>query len=116
MDSEQKKKAIVKWGSIAAIGVVGLVVSPIIYFAIKGLFGLAVAAVMGAAVVFGAPPLLQKFANWKLKAMKSEAAANPIETFEREYTQRNAEIKLYSATLTGFLAELSTFVDQYEEF
>lgn len=70
-----------KWG----IGIIGaVIVSPIVYTAavsvISAAAAVAVAGVVGLAIIHGAPVVSMKFANWKIKGIVSEAQENPIET------------------------------------
>ena len=69
--------ALAKWG----IGLAGaVVIAPMVFLAVKGILGLALAGVLGLALVHGAPVAAMKFANWRLRGLKQEARANPIET------------------------------------
>lgn len=80
MDINERKARIQKWATVGLIGVIGLVVSPIIFMAITGLIGLIIAATVGLLVVTFTPYVSMKLANWKVKAIMHEAGENPIET------------------------------------
>jgi Tfp pilus assembly protein FimV len=80
---ETKRQKYYKWGQIAVIGVLGLIASPIVFLAIKGIIGLMVAATLGLAAITFAPYISMKFANWKVAAIVAEAKENPIETMEK---------------------------------
>lgn len=80
MDITERKERFRKWTTLGLIAVAGLIVSPLIFLAIKGIVGLAIAAVAGLAIVTFTPIVAMKFANWKVKAIASEAKENPIET------------------------------------
>ena len=77
---EQRKARIKHLTTLGLIAVTGLVVSPVIFLAIKGLVGLVVAGVIGLAIVQFTPVVAMKFANWKVKGIVAEAKENPIET------------------------------------
>mgnify|MGYP006055801867 FL=1 len=77
---EQIKSSYDKWVKILLIGAASIIVSPIIFFAVKGAVGLALAAFVGLIIVNAAPVVSMKIANWKVKAITSEAKENPIET------------------------------------
>ena len=94
-DLETKRKRIETVVKIALLGVAGFVVAPFIYTAITGLVGLVVAATVGLVIVNLAPSAGALIANWRLKALKAVAAANPIETLENQYAEReNALLKI----------------------
>lgn len=94
-DLETKRKRIETVVKIALLGVAGFLVAPFIYTAITGLVGLVVAATAGLVIVNLAPSAAALIANWRLKALKAVAAANPIETLENQYAEReNALIKI----------------------
>lgn len=75
--SREKIAKYAKWG-IALLGAV--IISPIIFMAIKGLVGLAIAFVVGTVIVNAAPVIAMKLANLKIKGIVHEAEVNPIET------------------------------------
>ena len=92
---EQKRKSIETFVKVAAIGVVGFLVAPFIFVAVKGIVGLAIAGIVGLVAVNAAPAVAAHIANWRLKALKAVAAANPIETLENIYAEKqNALIQM----------------------
>ena len=101
-----------KWGLglLAAI-----VISPVIFLAVKGLVGLAAALVIGLALVNFAPYVAMKFANWKVKAIKAEARENPIETRQNLALQQRERLRLAEAELTAFNTEVRNFRDEVTE-
>jgi hypothetical protein len=116
MTLEQRKERIKKWGTIGLIGVAGLLVSPIIFFAIKGMLGLAIAAIVGVTLMAFAPWFGMKLANWKLQAIKAEARKNPVETMQnvlldkvKELQQREAKIKAFATKVKSFKSQLDAF-------
>ena len=68
MDIEAQRAKVKKWSSIALVGVVGLLVSPVIFLAIQGLIGLIIAGVVGLAVVTFTPYMTMKFAQYYCSA------------------------------------------------
>lgn len=102
----------VKWaaGLLAA-----LVVSPIIFLVIKGIVGLAIAAVLGLAVINLAPVASMKFANWKLRALKSEARTNPIETKEAQLLAARERINEQAHILKGVMSEVAGFAEMVKD-
>lgn len=112
LTTEQRKARIAAWAKWA-MGLAGAVlIAPFVYLAVKGLFGLALASVLGLAIVHGAPVLSMKFANWKLKGLKQEARQNPIETRQNIALQARARITDAEQELTNFATEVRNFADQ----
>ena len=120
MDIEAKRQKIKKWSSIGLIALIGLIVSPVIFLAIKGLIGLIIAAVVGLTVVTFAPWMAMKFANWKVKAIIAEARENPIETMINLLTAKRQAFKEFQANVTtavtarnGFKTKIEAFAKKY---
>lgn len=111
LTTDQRKARIAtvaKWG----IGLAGAaLIAPVAFLAIKGVVGLAVASVLGLAIVHGAPVLSMKFANWKLKGLKHEARQNPIETRQNIAMEARQRINKSEKELTTFSAEVRSFTD-----
>lgn len=94
-DLESKRKRIETWTKIIIFCVAGALFAPFALMTIKGLISLIVVGVIGFGMTtVGIPWLGASFANWRLKALKAVAAANPIEQLEN--TQ-----KLKTETLTA---------------
>jgi hypothetical protein len=89
---EVKRKRIETAVKILALGVVGFFVAPFIFAAIGGMIGLAIAGVVGLVAINLAPSVAVAVANWRLKALKAVAAANPIETLENRYQDRQSAL------------------------
>lgn len=87
-DIEKKRKNFEMALKVVAIGVIGFMVSPFIFVAIHGIVGMAIAAGIGVTAVNIAPAFIAMAANWRIKALKAVAAANPIETLENVYAQK----------------------------
>lgn len=107
-----KLTAVATWG----VGLAGAVlIAPVIFLAVKGIVGLAIAAVTGLAVVNFAPLVGMKFANWKLKGMKHEARANPIETRQNQAVAARRKLVDAARSLTDFSAEVRNFDDEVKQ-
>lgn len=117
IDLEQKRKQYEKIGKIGALGIAGFLVAPFIFFVIKGIIGLAIAAGVGLLLVnVGAPWFGSKLANWKLKALKHEASLNPIETLQNEHLSRMEKLQQFRDYIREFAAQVSTFAGKLDEF
>lgn len=116
MTPEQKKQRIatvVKW----AIGLVAAaVISPVIFFAVKGIVGLALALVLGVAFINFAPVVAMKFANWKLKGIKHEAMANPVETMQNVFLEKTEALAAFLQRIEEFATQVSNFSDKLDGF
>jgi hypothetical protein len=116
MDIEAQRAKVKKWSSIALVGVVGLLVSPVIFLAIQGLIGLIIAGVVGLAVVTFTPYMTMKFANWKVKAIMAEASANPIETMINLLAAKKAAFLVFKTNVENSAAARDTFKQKCEKF
>lgn len=79
-----------KW--VVAIGILALI-APAVALAIKGAIGVMVAGVLGLVIIYATPPLINRFANYKLRALKAEAERNPIETLENQQIKKEQELQ-----------------------
>jgi hypothetical protein len=100
----------------------GLIAAPVAFLAIKGLIGLIVAAFIAFTAITIAPVLGDTAANWKLKALKDEAARNPVETLQRELLRRQTlldeqkpKIERFETKILNFEGKLAGFKRQYPE-
>ena len=108
-DKKQRLATAVKWG----IGLLAAaIIAPVVFLAVQGLIGLIGAGVLGLAIVNFAPVMGMKFANWKLKGLKHEARANPIETRQQIALQVRARLRDATQELTTFAAEVLNFADE----
>lgn len=117
------EKTRAKWDLIAKVGLVGLigfVVAPIIFTAITGIIGLAVAAGISLMVVQFIPVVSMKVANWKVKGIVEEAKENPIETMinllaaKREaYKEFKAAVETAVTARSDFALKCKQFASQY---
>lgn len=116
MTNEQKKARLataVKWG----LGLLGAaLIAPIVFLAVQGLAGLIVAGVLGLAIVHGAPVAGMKFANWKIKSIKAEAARNPVETMQAVHIEKANAVKAFAQRVEDFSTEVRGFGDKLDGF
>jgi hypothetical protein len=118
---ELKRKRIETFGKVLGLGIAGFLFAPIAYATITGVLSLIVVGVIALAVVnVGVPWFAVSLANWRLKALKSAAAANPIETLENRYQDRqNAlvgireNIKKSYAVLQELYAQIQEHAEKY---
>lgn len=90
-DLEAKRKRIETIVKVLALGVAGFLFAPIAYMTITGIISLIVVGVIALlAVNIGVPWFAKSIANWRLKALKAVAAANPIETLENQYGEKES--------------------------
>jgi hypothetical protein len=111
-----KKERIALIGRWALALIAAAIISPVVFFAIKGLVGIIISLVLGLTIVNFSPWLSMKFANWKLKAIKSEAARNPVETLQNVYGQKQEQRKQFKQQITNFRTKVSGFSDKVEGF
>ena len=102
-----------KWGLTA---LVALLVSPIIFLIVKGLIGLAIAAVVGVGIVNGLPVWSMRMANWRLKALKMEAMRAPIETMQNIYKKREKFLAEFKERITAYDTSARTFSGKVDVF
>lgn len=109
-DLEQKRKLYQLLAKIGALLVIGFFAAPVIFLSIKGLAGLIVASALAYTAIHFVPWFSDVVANWRLKAIKHEAAKNPIETLENDY-----RIKANNLTISGEnIKKFGSSVNQYE--
>lgn len=115
------------WIKIAALGVVGLVVAPVILMSIGGLIGLGVAAAIGFTLVQLAPWFALKVANWKyrlmdaekvshIKAVTSAAEQNPIETLTALLIAKKQAFQIFKASVEQAVTARSNFKTKVAKF
>lgn len=115
-DLELKRERIERIVKYAALPIIGFIVAPYIYLSIKGLIGLIVAGVISVIVVNMIPWFAAVVANWRLKALKHEAAKNPIETLENDYKRRHDALVAFRQSILNSKAEVAGFGDKLEDF
>lgn len=120
LDLESKRKKYDRLIKVIVPLGLGLVFGPIAIVAVSGLIGLVFAWLVSQTVICLTPWMAMKFANWRLAAIKHEAAKNPIETMENEYAakvemlQRMKEsIRVFYGTVKGFYGKLDGFKQEF---
>lgn len=103
---EQKRKRIETIVKVLAVCAIAFFVSPIIFATIQGLIGLVVAGSIGFIAINMAPWFAAKVANWRLKALKAEAAKNPIETLENQFNEKQNALLQFRESIKEFHAEV----------
>lgn len=113
---ESKRKNIEKAVKILGLLVAGFIISPFIFIAIKGLIGLVLAAAVGCGIVFFMLVVAAMCANLRLKALKAEAARNPVETLQNDYVKRQTALAEFRQAIVAFSAEVKNFADKLVGF
>jgi division protein CdvB (Snf7/Vps24/ESCRT-III family) len=98
-----------------AIGAIA-VLEPVIVLAAQGVVALGVAIVGGLAIVNFAPWVEMKFKNLGLKAVKHEAAKNPIETLQNQWIAQKKALEERAIAVKAFNTETQNYADKVEEF
>ena len=102
-----------KW----ALGLVGaVIISPVIFLAIKGVVGLAIAGMVGLVIVNFSPWVGMKLANMKYKLIKHESRTNPVDTLENVYLEKQSQRAEFKSQITAFRAKVAAFSDKVEGF
>ncbi len=126
-DIEIKKAKFKRNATIAAIGVTGVVVAPVILLAIGGIVGLGIAAAVGFIIVQLAPVFVTKVANIKYRMLDAEkvshikkvsvaAAENPIETLTALLMAKKQAFNTFEAAVVQAVAARSNFKIKVEKF
>jgi hypothetical protein len=100
------------FGILLALGIA----APLLIAGVQGLIAVTVAGIIGFGVIGVAPIAAMKFANWRLKTIKSEASSNPIETLQTVYGEKSAALVKFGQSITDFQTEVSNFSDKVEGF
>jgi hypothetical protein len=112
-----EKAAKYKWllfplGAALALGpVAGLIIA-----GVQAIIWLGAFALGAYTVVYYTPVLAMKLANWRLKALLSEAANNPILTLKNEYATRVQQLQAADNEIVDFSSEVRTYDDQLRDF
>lgn len=123
----QKRDKFKKWVSIAALGVVGLIVSPFIFLALGGIVGLAVSAAIGFTLVQLAPWFALKVANLKYRLIDAEkvnhikqvtkaAADNPIDTLTALLIAKKQAFQVFKSSVEVAVTARSNFQTKVDSF
>lgn len=124
---DERRNKLKKWVTIGGIGVTGLVIAPIIFTAIQGMIGLAIAAGIGFMLVNFAPWFALKISNAKYRAIDAEkvshvkkvvnaAAENPIETMTNLLQAKRQAFKEFEQNVIQAAAARDTFKTKVEKF
>lgn len=112
IDLESKRKKYDKLIKVVVTLLIGLVFGPIALVAVGGLAGLVFAWVVSETVICFTPWMSMKFANWKLKAIKAEAEANPLETLENQYREKEQGLVAFKQHIEQLHAETRNVYEQ----
>lgn len=112
---DARKKKLIALGGGGAL-LLGLVAAPFVLMAIGGLVGLIVAGILGFGAITFAPVVGMKFANWRLKAIKTEATANPIETLQGVKLAKEQALAGFARQLEAFRTEVLNFKSTSDSF
>lgn len=115
-DLQEQARRIKKYVQIGILGIAGFVVAPFILLAIKGLLGLGLLILLGLGAFNLAPVIGDKIGNWRLQALKAEAAKNPIETLQTDYGMRLDALHQFKQAITTFSAAVKNFADRLDGF
>jgi len=117
-DLELKRKRIEMIAKVGGFLGVCLILAPLFPFIVAGagaLAALTVTAIVGLTVINFLPWFAMKLANWKLKALKAEAAANPIETMENLYKEKESALVQIRSNLQEFHGVVQSLYDEIQE-
>lgn len=119
MEADEKKIKVATWlkwvGGLAGMAII----SPIVFFALKGLLGLmaiGVAATAGLVMLRLSPILSMKVSNLLLRGIANEAAANPIETMQNLLIEKSQELADADKAIVEFETAVSDYNDKTAEF
>jgi hypothetical protein len=115
---EDRRKRIETLVKILGLAGVCLVLGPVYLIMMHGLAALTalgVAALFGFTAVQFLPVLSVQIANWRLKALKAVAAANPIETLENQYRQKQEALAVNLDSIKKFYCVIQELYKQIQE-
>lgn len=92
-----------------------VVISPIIFLAVKGIVGLALAGLVGLTSLRLAPWVSMKLSNLGLKLIRYEARINPIETMMNVYTERSEAVRTAEVQIKNFNGQVNAYEQQVVE-
>lgn len=100
---KQRLSTVLKWGvGLAAAALI----APVIFLAVKGIVGLAIALVLGLVLVHGAPLASRWMSTVALEGFKGLARKNPVETRQIIAMKRNEELTSVAEAIRTFGAEV----------
>lgn len=109
MNDEQKRKRIQLWSKIIGFAVVSFFVGPFVFMTFQGAVGLVALLLVWTVGNAFVPVFSRKVANWRLKAIKAEAAKNPIETMERDLLQKQQMHQQFGIALKWMIGTVESF-------
>jgi hypothetical protein len=101
---------------IGIIGVVGLVVAPVIFLAVKGIVGLVIAGVVGGIALALMPAVSEKLTQLKFQAMKIVISRAPVESLYARVQERHALLQEQRGVLQEQAANLESFKKKATKF
>ena len=107
--------------AVKIVGLLGvcLVLGPLATTIAAGLGALA-ALLVGAAGIFTVwkflPWFAMKIGNWRLKAIKSEAMKNPVETLQNQLVEKQMALEAFKEQIRVFAGQILTFGDQVKQY
>lgn len=113
---EQRRENIKKVVGVGAILIVGFLVAPFVFLAIKGIVGLAAAFLVGSALLAFMPWYQMKIANWRVKAIEAEARENPIETMVNLLAAKKEAYQVFKANVETAATAEKDFEQKCKEF
>lgn len=108
------------WARIAAgaaVLVAGFFIAPYVWVALGGLLGLLAAGGVMLTTWMLLPALQDAAASWRLKLIKAQAAANPVETLNLEHLRQSEileERKVAIETMSGAIRTLAETIRKLE--
>jgi hypothetical protein len=105
--------------AVGGLFVAALLVAPLTYLILKGILGLvavAVAFIVGSAILGSIPVASMKFANWRLSALKKEAGRNPIETLQNLLATKRTALREFLESITSFESRVVEYRNKVEKF
>lgn len=117
-DIENKRITIEKWSKRLGFVALCIFLGPFYLTILHGIGAIAALAVAGAIGLIGVnllPAFSRMVANWKLKALKAVAAANPIETLENQYGERAEALISIRENIKEFHSVIQELWSQIEE-
>lgn len=126
-DLDIKKTNMKKWLTIGGIGLVGLIVSPIIFLTIQGLIGLAIAGIVGFTIVSFTPVIAAMISNAKyrildaekvnhIKKVETAAHENPIETLTALLMAKKVAFEQFKLSVTQAATARDNFKGKVQKF
>lgn len=113
-DREQKRKRIEAAVKVGGALVVGFIVAPFVFIAIKGIVGLVVAGALSMTAINLMPWFAAKLANWRLKAIKHEASVNPVETLQEQLRVEMLKLNERKTNIEKLNGQIRTFSDKVD--